>query len=153
MPSTSTATLQPAAKVPRAAAIAGPQMSADEDEEKETLRFLREDSPVSCDSYYTSDDGGQRYREIPSEIPSEIPPDVLWLLRALEEGRIRRDLPRDARMWSEGDIDALQQAFTPAERGGARFPEPGEIVAVLDRVRDLPDLRPRDSADARWPLP
>ena len=112
------------------------------------LRFLREDSPVSCESYY-SDDGGQHYREIPSEIPS----DVLWLLRAFEEGRIRRDLPPDECMWTGGDMDALSQAFTLVERGGARWPRPGEFVAVLDRVRDLPDLRPRDPADARWPLP
>ena len=48
---------------------------------------------------------------------------------------------------------ALNQAFTLVDHGGARWPQPGEFVAVLDRVRDLPDLRPRDPADARWPLP
>ena len=111
------------------------------------LRFLREDSPVSCDSYY-GDDGRYCFESLPT--------DVLWVRRAIEEGRIRRDLPFDSSMWSKDDRVAFDQAFKAVDRGpltGTRWPQPEELQAVLASTRDLPDLRPRDPADPRWPLP
>jgi len=111
-----TATLQPAAKVPRAAAVAGPQMSADE-----------ESGSDDSDGILSSDDD------------RSVPTSMMWIRRAVDEGRLRRTLPTDMREWSEGDRRAFQAAYAfecESGRGRPPMPQPWHLQAILG-TRDL----------------
>ena len=69
----------------------------------------------------------------------DVPTSMMWIRRAVDEGRLRRTLPTDMREWSEGDRRAFQAAYAfecESGRGRPPMPQPWHLQAILG-TRDL----------------